>query len=165
MIKYLYILSFIFISSCASGPASLSQPPSTVEILEAKKANSPVAVSGIHGVRNSANGVDIQITYKNISDRIIKYVTFHVQFKNAVNDVVAGEISGQKITSLRATGPIKPNAVRWGAYNGWSAAFYHSNAKSVHISKVEVEYVNEKSKEKVVVIGLPGTFGVIAGKR
>ncbi|EAT13008.1 hypothetical protein HF888_00850 [Bermanella marisrubri] len=128
----------IFLCSC-SGIASISQPPSDEEIKEARKLNSPIALSAIFGQRNTANGIEVMITYSNISSKTMKYVTFEVVALNAVNDVVAGEIRGKKVTILKDTGPIEANG--W-SFPKWKNAIYHRNAIQLIVQKIRVEYMD-----------------------
>ena len=148
-----------------SGLSSLSQPPSITEIESAKTLNSPIAISAINAQRDYANGIDISITYKNIDkSRIVKYVTFKVIFKNSVNDLVAGEISGSSFAYLEATGPFNPNEVSWGGNNGWSNAFYHTNASHVEVVSMSVEFMNGDKLKDINVQGIQGGSGLISKK-
>ena len=148
-----------------SGLTALSQPPSTLEIESAKSLKSPIAISAINAQRNFANGIDISITYKNIDQsRIVKYATFKVIFKNRVDDIVSGEISGKTYTILEATGPYNPNDVSWGGNSGWSTAFYHSNASKVEIVSISVEFMNGDKLNDINVQGIKGGSGLISQK-
>ncbi|MEQ3724983.1 hypothetical protein [Alcanivorax sp.] len=158
------VLAAMFVSGCA-GKAALSQPPSTEEIQAAQNANSPLAVSAIHGERNSANGINISITFKNIdAKRTIKYANFNVQLINAVNDPVADEISGENQVSLQYTGPLAPGKINWGGLGGWPTAFYHPNAESLVITDISVEFMNGEKLSVGGVKSIPGTAGIISQK-
>ncbi|WP_426369976.1 hypothetical protein [Pseudocolwellia sp. HL-MZ7] len=148
-----------------SGLSALSSSPSEAEVESAKTLNSPIAISAINAERNFANGIDVSITYKNIDEsRIVKYATFKVIFKNRVNDLVFGEISGKSHTYLQATGPFKPNEVIWGGYNGWSNVFYHTNASQVEIVSLSVEFMNGDELKDINIRGIQGGIGIISQK-
>jgi len=152
----------LIVGCVSTGPGALSQPPSTEEVNAATTVNLPIAVSGVYGERDYANGIDLKITYRNIDkSRTIKYVTFDVSLLNAVGDVVNGEISHHSKKLLEATGPIKPNEMIWGAFNGWPKAIYHSNAVSVQINAIKVEFMNGDKTDYIKVNGLLSMKGDI----
>jgi len=56
---------------------------------------------------NSANGVDLEIVFKNVSaDKTIKYCTFVAVTYNAVNDAVNCTIRKRSKFNRKVTGPI-----------------------------------------------------------
>ena len=148
-----------------SGKSALSQPPSQTEIESARDLSSPIAISAIHAERNSANGISVSITYKNIDKtRSVKYVTFKVVFKNKVNDIVKGEISGREYALLESTGPFKPNDVNWGGLNEWSNIFYHANANGIEVVSIDVEFMNGEKINNINVQGIESGIGYISSK-
>lgn len=158
------MLSVAFIISCA-GPAVLSQPPNQKEIASAVSAGLPVAISGIYAERDSANGIDVSITFKNLSKtKTIKYCWFTVEFINAVGDIVTSSISNKKEALLSATGPYKPGKNVWGGFSNWPDAFYHANAKTVRIKAVEVEYMDGEKVGPVDANGVLGATGIVDNK-
>lgn len=59
---------------------------------------------------NSADGVSIQILWRNESDKDIKYLRFSVTPYNAVGDKVSSSIGGRSTISCKITGPLPPSA-------------------------------------------------------
>src|SRR5437899_10331612 len=119
MIPDILIVSSVVVSAfvstgCETGRAGLSQPANAAEVSAAKERRSPIAFSATHAERNSADGIDIFVTWKNISERDIKYVYLTAGLKNRVGDWVAGEITGNKSVTLKFTGPFKPGQNHWG---------------------------------------------------
>jgi hypothetical protein len=57
---------------------------------------------------NSVGGVSFSIYWKNISTKIIKYITFKVEAYNRVGDIVASSIGGEYEKNVRLTGPVPP---------------------------------------------------------
>lgn len=59
---------------------------------------------------NSINGVDVEITLKNVSEKEIKYVDLEVSFYNPFGEPTYCEISGENTYSARYVGPLYPNS-------------------------------------------------------
>jgi hypothetical protein len=163
----LALLLFPLLLVGCSGRTGLSQPPDKQEIEAARQKGSPVAFSTTMGLRNSANGIDVMMTWENLSpDKTIKYAWFEVEFVNNVGDVVASEMPGRPdVTRLQATGPIAPGGRSWGGVEGWPAAFYHPNASSLRMITVSVEYTDGTKVGPIDVRGLPGSSGEIEAKQ
>lgn len=91
---------------------------------------------------NSAGGVDLNIIWKNKTNRVIKYASFEVGAINAVNDEVYSDISiypGSKWVTV--TGPVKPNQVHgYGTY--WSCVWYNHTIKRCKIKSVRLEFMD-----------------------
>ncbi|MCK5509683.1 MAG: hypothetical protein KAI50_14305 [Desulfobacterales bacterium] len=166
--KYASIVMTIFlivlIATGCAGRAGLSQPPNSDEKLAAQKCGCPIAFSTTHAERNTANGIDVMITWKNISDKTIKYCYMEAYLKNAVGDRVVGEIRGKKSVILQYTGTYKPGKTHWGGLSVHPAAIYHPNAKSVHIEKVWVEFMDGTKINPVLVDGMISSYGPIGSK-
>jgi len=58
---------------------------------------------------NSVDGVDIQITWRNTSGKVINYVNFYVQVLDLNGRVLANEIGGRTTFLCYVKGPIKPH--------------------------------------------------------
>ena len=59
---------------------------------------------------NSAGGVDLYINWKNLSDKVIKYVYFTVEPYNSVNDTVTCTIRRYSEFTAQDDGPFKKGA-------------------------------------------------------
>lgn len=88
---------------------------------------------------NSAGGVDAYFSYKNCSDKTIKYLVWEGMPINAVGDPVSCEIRGYSIFHGKDTGPVKPNAFGGGV---WGCAWYNWTAKKLDIIGVKIEYTD-----------------------
>ena len=158
------IILFLAIVSCG-GMASLAYPPNDKEIESAQNISSPIAFSGIHAERNSANGIDVMVTWKNISpDKTIKYCYMDIYLKNAVGDHVPCQITRQDSVTLKFTGPYPPGKTHWGGLSTHEAVTYHPNAVSIHIEKVWAEYMDGTRTDMIMVDGLISSCGSITEK-
>lgn len=160
-ILYCFILA-IGLTGC-SGIAAISQTPSSEEVKAAKDISSPIAISAIFGHRDTADGIDIHITYQNLdSSKTIKYSTFEIGVVNAVGDFVRTTIRRNKITRLKDTGPISPNSTSWAK---WERAAYHPNANRLAITSVKITYMDGSTTSHSDLLKMPSSTGVIENKR
>lgn len=83
------------------------QPLGETITLEANRPS--LQIPGIAIVTNSINGVDVEITLKNVSDKEIKYVDLELSFYNPFGEPARCEISGENTYSARYVGPLYPN--------------------------------------------------------
>jgi outer membrane murein-binding lipoprotein Lpp len=114
------------------------------------KARSIMRISNSYPSKpNSAGGVDLYISWKNNSDKVIKYVDFSVEPYNAVNDKVRSEIGRNSLYKGRETGPFKKGEGSKGN-TYWENAWYNNTIKTVQIIGVDIEYMDGT---KVTLIG------------
>lgn len=92
---------------------------------------------------NSANGIDKWMTFKNkSSSKTIKYIHVTCEFYNAVGDVIANEIGGDKSVTLTFTGPLEPGQTSQETY--WKACFYNGTfSGTMDIPKLVIEYTDD----------------------
>lgn len=88
---------------------------------------------------NSANGVSAYFYYKNLSDKVIKYLVWTGYPINAVNDIVSCEIRGSSLFSGKDTGPVKKGGTG-GGY--WDCAWYNYTAKKLVLEEINIEYMD-----------------------
>ena len=92
---------------------------------------------------NYANGVDLEIEWTNMSDKVIKYITFTAYPINAVGDIVEcnirtlnrGQFKGQE------TGPIekgKGNKEGYVFQNAW----YNNTIVKAMLMQIDIEYMD-----------------------
>lgn len=92
---------------------------------------------------NSADGVDLQIHWRNTSDKIIKYANFSVVPYNAVDDPVSCQIRRSRGTAIGSfTGPLNPGESAGGPGWGWECLWYNSTIVTAKIDQVEIEYMD-----------------------
>lgn len=99
----------------------------------------PIRINSIGFGVNSAGGVEPSFSIENISDKEISYVTFTVVGKNAVGDVLAGNISGNRSHRIRATGPIATEET--GSYS-FEPVFYANTMACLEVHRAEVEFLD-----------------------
>ena len=136
-----------------------------------ENAKNAVFVYGIDLNVNSAGGVNTYITWKNTSQKEIKYIVFSVQYYNRVKDVLKDDIDDSTTKRLKQTGPIPygkgcydvfvrdldtatcsyfvvdRNTYDIDTENGWEgtywkAPFYNSSTKYIKLTKIEIEYMD-----------------------
>lgn len=88
---------------------------------------------------NSAGGVSVYFYYKNLSDKVVKYLTWSGHPINAVGDVVSCTIRDNSTFNGQDTGPVKKGATG-GGY--WDCAWYNWQAKKLIITGIEIEYMD-----------------------
>lgn len=89
---------------------------------------------------NSAGGNDVKISFRNDSDKQIKYIVFLVDALNAVGDVVPCTVRQQTTMRLQATGPYGGNRIVNNLY--WENVWYNHSVKSAKVVGAEIEYVD-----------------------
>lgn len=134
-------------------------------------AKNSIYIYGIDLDMNSVGGVDTVITWKNMSQKSIKYINFYAQYYNNVKDVISDIISDKSIIVLSSTGPFPYGKGNYDSYtsssdgsaegyyfkvlsnyeedceNGWAekyweAPFYNTTTKYIKIISVEIEYMD-----------------------
>jgi len=90
---------------------------------------------------NSAGGVDVNIEWKNISNRTVKYAYFRVVPYNAVDDIQECRISKESKQYLSITGPIKPGGIN-GKYSNWENVWWNYTISYMKIVSIELEYMD-----------------------
>ena len=92
---------------------------------------------------NSAGGVDVFFGFRNMSEKVIKYITFEAVPYNAVGDIVYCEIRNYANFRGRATGPYEKGEGLAGNYNWyWENAWYNSTITDVELKSIDIEYMD-----------------------
>ena len=111
-------------------------PGSTVTIRVAKPS---ISITRVNFDHNYVGGVDVNITFKNLSNKSIKYVTFTARFKNSVGDNVTCDIRHSSTRNLEYTGPLSSGRSDT-AY--WDAVIYNWNCSQIHFDEIEVTFMD-----------------------
>jgi hypothetical protein len=150
-------LSFTVLLAGCGGP----REPSAFQkhVIAAKEAGVPLVITGRSVDVNSAGGADVELNYRNISGKTIKYIQFTVKLYNGVGDAVRGSYSRSSTSILKETGPFKTDTSDGGT---WSAILYNYSTKCVRITKVRITYMNDKVKN-YTGSGLAKLFGPRTG--
>lgn len=88
---------------------------------------------------NSAGGVALRFTYKNDTEKTIKYAYFTVVPYNAVKDKVSCTVKRVSEQTVKITGPIEPNIHRTPR---WENLWYNNTIRTVELKEIEIEYMD-----------------------
>lgn len=95
---------------------------------------------------NSAGGVSLYVGFKNMSDKVIKYITFEVVPYNAVGDIVYCDIRDYANFRGRDTGPYAKGEGLAGNNSGyWDCAWYNYSITDVELKSIDIEYMDSTS--------------------
>lgn len=131
------IIIIILISGCVT---SITIPQEFIN--DAKVNNYPIIITKVDtGWPNSAGGVYLDIDFKNISDKIIKYVVFSAEAFNAVNDPVRCSIRNDKYSIIKVTGPIRPSEFN-GVGTVWSNIWYNPTIRYAKIKSISITFMD-----------------------
>lgn len=88
---------------------------------------------------NYVGGCDMNLHFRNISKKTIKYIIFTCEFYNAVDDHVWCEIRDSYSIRIKETGPIK-----YWEYdsNIWCDVIYKHSARKMEIVGIEIDYMD-----------------------
>ena len=111
-------------------------PGTTVTIRVAKPS---ISITRVNFDHNYVGGVDVNISFKNLSNKSIKYVTFTARFKNSVGDNVYCSIRSTSTMDLDYTGPLNSGRSDT-AY--WDAVIYNWNCSQIHFDEIEVTFMD-----------------------
>lgn len=75
--------------------------------LKSKMRNVPISISSYNTTVNSAGGVDVEIEFENMSDKVCKYIEFDITPYNKVDDIVYDDFGNSRKT-IKHTGFIQP---------------------------------------------------------
>jgi hypothetical protein len=93
---------------------------------------------------NSAGGVDLNIVWKNNSNKTIKYIFFDVIPYNSVGDAQYCEIRRTSQYRGKVTGPISPGET-YGYNRVWECAWYNNTIIRVQLVGVDITYMDGTS--------------------
>lgn len=88
---------------------------------------------------NSAGGLDIWITFRNDSEKVIKYAYFSFYAQNGVGDFLKCRVRGYERARLEFTGPVQPGAT---ANAHWENVWYNNNITTTSLNRIEIEYMD-----------------------
>ena len=90
----------------------------------------------------SSGAVDIYMSFKNTSDKTIKYFIWYGRVLNRVDDPVPDLKTGEISKRGRCMGPIEPGQM---VEEYWSNMWYNRLAQKILITKVKLIYMDETS--------------------
>lgn len=113
-----------------------SQDPNYFDV----KDNPFLTIEQLNHDINSANGVDVEISFTNRAKKQIAYVFFTLKFYDRMGKPAYCEIKKDCTTTLQFTGPLNAGASK---VANWSAVFYCSSTAAIQPQKIEIEYTDE----------------------
>lgn len=105
------------------------------KIVPLKNKMVPIQITGYTMSMDSANGVDISIDYKNISNKTFKYVIFEITPYNRVDDVAYSTIGHISKTSVQAVDYVEPDTEKRSC---WEHIWYNPSISYFKINSVKV---------------------------
>ena len=114
------------------------------ELRTEKRVKSIIRVTKLKVSRpNSVGGVDLYFGFKNMSDKVIKYISFEAVPYNAVGDIVYCEIRDYANFRGQATGPYAKGEGLAGNSSGyWDCAWYNSTITDVELRSIDIQYMD-----------------------
>lgn len=106
------------------------------------KTNSVMITSLYMTTQPSSGAVDIYMSFKNTSDKTIKYFIWYGRVLNRVDDPVPDLKTGEISKRGRCMGPIEPGQM---VEEYWSNMWYNRLAQKILITKVKLIYMDETS--------------------
>lgn|GEM_PF-6589504 len=91
---------------------------------------------------NSVGGVNLYITWSNLSEKTIKYITFYIQPINTVDDVVKCDLRGHSEFRGVSTGPFATGDGKSADTYYWENSWYNNTIYYVELLKIEIEYMD-----------------------
>lgn len=94
------------------------------------------------GFKNNSIGDPLPyFMYTNLSDKTIKYITFYVQYKNAVGDLINCKATHTNTFSYTGIGPVEEGETEEWSWD-YDADHYIKNAHTMDIKKIVIEYMD-----------------------
>lgn len=89
---------------------------------------------------NTAAGVNVTIRAKNLSDKSVKSIIYHIAFLDRYGETASCKIQHiYKKGLLDSLGPYKKGKLMGGT---WNAVIYNSTVEYVVVESVEIEYID-----------------------
>ena len=100
---------------------------------------------GWHNGPNSAGGISVKWSFKNNTEKTIKYASFWMTPYNAVNDAQQCSIKRKSTDGVRYTGPLAPGGIATG--NLWENAWYNHTITTARLEKIYIEYMDGTTED------------------
>lgn len=112
---------------------------SEIAVGKVQTGHDDIQIGWREGTPNSAGGNDVKISFRNDSQKEIKYIVFLTEALNAVGDVLPCTVQGWTTARLQGTGPYAPNATPK-VY--WENIWYNHSVKSARVVGIEIEFMD-----------------------
>ena len=118
------------------------QNPGSTVTIKVKKPS--ISITRVYFHHNDIGGLNLNISFKNLSNKSIKYIIFTTEFKNSVGDDVYCNIYNSNTRHLRYTGPLDSGKSDT-AY--WDAVIYNWDCSQVHFYTISVTFMDGTTQE------------------
>lgn len=155
MKKLFHIAAAMALTACAMSPEYAAERQAHFDskrphLMEAKAASAPIYVYAFSPkAPNSAGGVPVVGSVRNLTDKPIKYVHFNAMPFNAVGDEQASQIGNIKLARVTVTGPLTPDQF---VGPKWDNVWYNPSISCTVVRSVQVVFMDGS----IVSIGLEG---------
>lgn len=109
------------------------------KVMPMQDKNIPIFINSYDIYKDSADGIEVSITFENIYNKTIKYVDFEVTPYNRVNDIAYSTIDGVSTKVIQAVDFIAPNK----SYKAeWKPIWYNPTIAYIKINSVKVTFTD-----------------------
>ena len=109
------------------------------KIMPMQDKNIPIFINSYDTYKDSADGIEVSITFENIYNKTIKYVDFEITPYNRVNDIAYSTIDGVSTKVIQAVDFIAPNE----SYKAhWKPIWYNPTIAYIKINSVKVTFAD-----------------------
>lgn len=134
-------LFVLLLTGCASQGAKLWHQ---ADIAKAEAEGVPIVITYMQTMSpNSAGGVDVQLGFLILADRI-KYVRFSATAHNRVGDVVSDGLGRGRLRTMEAVGPYNHGRH---PYERWDNVWYNSTIRCMQIASIEIVYMDDSTHQ------------------
>ena len=92
---------------------------------------------------NSAGGIDVTISWKNLSKKTLKYIEFGVEAYNKVDDRVTDDVSGDFVQYCKSIGPYPSGSEDM---DGWNNVWYNYSIVKAKVIEIELTWMDGTTK-------------------
>lgn len=119
--------------------------------------NPAIKVSFVNFSANYVGGIDTYISFKNISDKQIAYVTFNVKYYDRMGYPANCSIRNTSSMNLEYTGPLNPGSSSGKQY--WDAVVYNNSVAAVMLKSATITFADNTKQE----LTYEGSYWYISG--
>lgn len=119
--------------------------------------NPAIKVTSVDFSSNYVGGIDTYINFKNISDKVIAYVTFNVKYYDRMGYPASCSIRNTSSMNLEYTGPLNPSSSSGNQY--WGAVVYNSSVAAVMLKSATITFADNTKQE----LTYEGSYWYISG--
>ena len=95
---------------------------------------------GWHRGHDRVDGVSVRFSYRNLSDKTIKYITFSFIPINTVGDYTSCTVTGESLKAVKDTGPVEHNKSKYNVL--FKTAWYNQTIEKAELRSVQIIYMD-----------------------